>query len=293
MPRLPHSILQDFSSGRLSRAHQHFGSHPNRAGTWFRVWAPRADRVSVIGDFNDWDPGVDVLRPIGEGMSRCWEGFVRPARPGHRYKYRVERGGRHVDKTDPFAREMEPPAYGGSAIQGLSSVITTSTYEWRDDDWMNRRRGPDSLVDPVSVYEVHLGSWRRHADGSQMTYRELAEPLAEYVREMGFTHVELMPVLEHPYYGSWGYQVVGYFAPTWRYGTPDDFRFFVDTLHRAGIGVILDWVPAHFATDPQGLATFDGEPLFEYSDRLKRHHPDWGTFVFDYGRPQVRDFLVS
>lgn len=293
MPRLSDSVVQDFAAGRLSRAHRHFGSHPNAAGTWFRVWAPRADRVSVIGDFNDWNPEADGLRPIGDGMSRCWEGFVRSARAGHRYKYRIERGGRHVDKTDPFARRMEPPAYGGSAIEGLSAVITESSHEWTDHEWMARRRGPRSLGDPVSVYEVHLGSWRRHEDGSMMTYRETAEPLAQYVREMGFTHVELMPVLEHPYYGSWGYQVVGYFAPTSRYGSPDDFRFLVDTLHGAGIGVLLDWVPAHFATDPQGLVTFDGEPLFEYSDHLMRHHPDWGTFVFDYGRPQVRDFLAS
>lgn len=274
-------------------SHRTFGAHPNASGTWFRVWAPRADAVSVIGDFNDWDPEAHPMRAVGEGLARSWEVFVRSARPGVKYKYRVHRFGHFVDKTDPFAFEMEPPSPGGSAITGLSSVVAFMEFDWTDEAWMRNRNGPADLRNAVSIYEVHLGSWRRHADGEQLTYRELAEPLAAYVTEMGFTHVELLPVMEHPFYGSWGYQVVGYYAPTHRYGTPTDFKYLVNALHEAGIGVILDWVPAHFATDPQGLVAFDGEPLYESADPAMRHHPDWGTYVFDYNRPQVRNFLLS
>jgi len=233
------------------------------------------------------------MKPVGEGMARCWEVYVRSARPGAKYKYRVHRFGHFVDKSDPFAFEMEPPSDGGSSVTGLSAVVPYMGFEWGDDEWMQSRNGPADLGRAVSMYEVHPGSWRRHEDGRPFSYRELAEPLADYVVEMGFTHVELMPVAEHPYYGSWGYQVVGYFAPTCRYGTPTDFKYLVDYLHQRGIGVILDWVPAHFATDPQCLVAFDGEPLYEYTEPVMRHHPDWGTYVFDYNRPQVRNFLIS
>lgn len=274
-------------------AHHTFGAHPNASGTWFRVWAPRADAVSLIGDFNDWNPETHPLRPIGEDMSKSWEIYVRNAPPGTRYKYRIHRFGHFVDKADPFAFEMEPPSPGGSATRGMAAIVPDLAFEWTDQAWIRSRDGLGDLKRPVSMYEVHLGSWRRHADGRQLTYRELADPLIEHVLEMGFTHVELMPVMEHPFYGSWGYQVTGYFAPTGRYGKPADFKYLVNRLHEAGIGVLLDWVPAHFATDPQCLVAFDGEPLYEYTDPVMRHHPDWGTYVFDYTRPQVRNFLLS
>ncbi len=293
MPRISNYDLYLWGHGELQASHRTFGAHVNRGGTWFRVWAPRAEKVCLIGDFNDWDGEKHVMRPTGEGLARTWEIYVRGARPGMKYKYRVYRFGHSVDKTDPFAFDMEPPRPGGSAHEGLSAIIADLDFEWTDGEWMGSRGGPRDLERAVSVYEVHLGSWRRHEDGRVMTYRDIAQPLAEYVRGMGYTHVELMPVLEHPYYGSWGYQVVGYFAPTGVYGSPVDFKYLVNTLHEHGIGVILDWVPAHFATDRQGLEAYDGEPLFEYTDPAMRHHPDWGTYVFDYGRPQVRNFLIS
>ena len=230
------------------------------------------------------------MTPSDSGL---WEAFSRGARPGHHYKYRIKRGGYSADKTDPFARFLEAPAENGNPVAGLAGVVTDSKFEWSDDAWMASRKGPGSLNDPVSIYEVHLGSWRRNDQGYSPSYREIAEPLAEHVLDMGFTHVELMPVQEHPYYPSWGYQVVGYFAPTHRFGYPDDLRYLIDYLHGRGIGVLLDWVPAHFATDPQGLVYFDGSSLYEYDDPVMRHHPDWGTFVFDYNKPGVRNFLVS
>jgi 1,4-alpha-glucan branching enzyme len=293
MPTISAFDLHLWGQGRLFEAHHTFGAHPNRAGSWFRVWAPRADSVSVIGDFNGWDASKHVMKPIGEGDSRLWELFVRGAKAGQHYKFSIQRGRKRFDKTDPFAREMEPPAYGGSALEGLSAIISDASFDWDDADWMQRRKGPASLSEAVSIYEVHLGSWRRTENGEFLGYRDLAKPLADYVLEMGFSHVELLPVQEHPFYGSWGYQTVGAFAPTFRYGHPSDFKFLVDHLHSCGIGVILDWVPAHFATDPQGLCSFDGEPLFEYTDPVMRHHPDWGTLVFDYSRPQVQNYLIS
>ena len=282
-----------WGEGRLERAWDLFGAHPNKQGTWFRVWAPRADEVQLIGDFNDWQKGVHVMKPVGEGMERFFEIYVRGARPGQKYKYAIRRGPWWTDKSDPFAREMEPPDPQGHGIAGLSAIIPTFDFEWSDSEWMASRQGPETLAQAVSIYEVHLGSWRRGDDGLSLSYRDIAEPLADHVEEMGFTHVEFLPVQEHPFYGSWGYQVVGAFAPTFRYGTPSDFKFLVNYLHQRGIGVLLDWVPAHFATDPQGLVNFDGEPLFEYEDPVMRHHPDWGTLVFDYTRPQVRNYLLS
>jgi 1,4-alpha-glucan branching enzyme len=293
MPKISPFDLHLWGQGRLFEAYHTFGAHPNRGGTWFRVWAPRADSVSVIGDFNGWNSEAHPMTMSGIGIGKLWEVYVRGASVGQRYKFSICRGSHRNDKSDPFARQMEPPAYGGSALEGLSGVIADSSFEWSDRNWMKNRKGPESLSEAVSMYEVHLGSWRRKEDGGFFTYRELAEPLAQYVKEMGFTHVEFLPIQEHPFYGSWGYQIVGPFAPTFRYGEPDDLKYLINYLHDNDIGVILDWVPAHFATDPQGLSMFDGEPLFEYEDPIMRHHPDWGTFVFDYSRPQVQNYLIS
>lgn len=277
-----------WQEGRHFKCYEKMGAHPDQQGTWFAVWAPNADSVSVIGDFNDWDPEADHLQRVDVGL---WEGHVRGAHPGQRYKYHIRNGDFQVDKTDPYARAMEPPAE--HATEGLAAIIQDFDYDWNDGEWMNARSGPDSHQEPLSIYEVHLGSWMRKEDGYSLGYREIAEPLADHVNDLGFTHVELMPVAEHPYYGSWGYQVVGYYAPTFRYGSPEDFMYFVDVLHQRGIGVIIDWVPAHFATDPQGLVTFDGTCLYEYEDPTMRHHPDWGTYVFDYVKPGVKNFLTA
>jgi 1,4-alpha-glucan branching enzyme len=268
------------------------GCHPSDGGARFAVWAPNAHYVSVVGDFNGWDRGSHPLERKGSGL---WEGWVDGAHDGQRYKYHI--GGDHgfsADKSDPYAMRMEPPNEQGDKTLGLSALVTNrSDYQWGDQEWMSNRQGPSGMNRPMSVYEVHLGSWQRPWDGSFPSYRDLAPRLAEHVKEYGFTHVELMPVMEHPYYGSWGYQVVGYYAPTWRYGSPDDLRYLIDYLHREGIGVILDWVPAHFATDPHALSRFDGSPLYEDTDPQMASHPDWGTFVFDWGRNGVRNFLVS
>lgn len=292
MPWLTADDISRWEQGRHYEAYKKLGSHHDGSGTWFVVWAPHAEYVSVIGDFNQWNADANLLEWAGAGL---WQGYIPEAGLGQHYKYRIRRGAYVVDKTDPYGRRLEAPVPKGSPMAGMSSIITGSDFEWSDDAWMKDRKGPDSLSTPVSIYEVHLGSWRRGlgSDGEFPQYREIAKPLADHVLEMGFTHVELMPVQEHPYYPSWGYQVVGYYAPTYRYGTPDDFRYLVDYLHSRGIGVLLDWVPAHFATDPQGLGYFDGSPLYEYSDPVMRHHPDWGTLVFDYNKPGVRNFLVS
>jgi 1,4-alpha-glucan branching enzyme len=268
------------------------GAFPGDGGCRFAVWAPNAQYVSVVGDFNGWDRSSHPLERRGAGI---WEGWVEGAHDGQRYKYHIGApGGFSADKTDPYALRMEPPNEQGDKTLGLSALVTNRTpYTWNDGDWMNARQGPSGMNRPLSIYEVHLGSWQRPWDGSLPNYRDLAEPLANHALEYGFTHVELMPVMEHPYYGSWGYQVVGYYAPTFRYGSPDDLRFLIDYLHQRGLGVILDWVPAHFATDPHALSQFDGSPLYEDADPKMANHPDWGTFVFDWGRPGVRNFLVS
>jgi len=290
MPRLTPEAVRRWQEGRLSDSYTLLGAHPDAEGTRFTVWAPHADRVAVVGTFNGWDPRANPLERHEGGL---WSGHVPGVRPGACYKYRIERGGGTWDKTDPYAFHMEPPTAGGSPIAGLASFVTDLAYDWGDGDWMAHRKGPETLREPVAIYEVHLGSWRHERPGESMGYREIAEPLADHVERLGFTHVELLPVMEHPYYGSWGYQVVGYFAPTHRFGSPQDLMHLIDTLHQRGIGVLLDWVPAHFATDPQGLAMYDGTPLFEYDDPRMRRHPDWGTFVFDYGKPGVQSFLLS
>jgi 1,4-alpha-glucan branching enzyme len=265
------------------------GASDGVAGAHFAVWAPNAERVSVIGDWNGWSPDTHKLRAREDG-SGIWHGFVAGVTRGQAYKYRVESrfGGYRADKADPFAVFAEAPPRTGSRAWSLE-------YEWGDADWMAARRGANALDAPMSIYEVHLGSWRRVPEDANrfLTYREIALPLAEYVHEMGFTHVELLPITEHPFYGSWGYQTTGYFAPTARYGTPQEFMYFVDTLHRHGIGVILDWVPSHFPSDGHGLSYFDGTHLYEHSDPKQGFHPEWNSSIFNYGRNEVRGFLAS
>ena len=291
MSWINNSEAASWQKGLFNKSYSKFGAHPMNDGCWFCVWAPNAEEVSVVGDFNNWTPQVNQLE---KGESGIWTGFVKHVRAGNHYKYRIKRGAYEVDKTDPFAFFMEAPNPQGSHTDGLASIVTDlSTYSWNDNEWIKQRQGPAGLKRPMSIYEVHLGSWKRNTDGYSLNYKEIAQPLAEYVSEMGFTHIEVMPLMEHPYFGSWGYQTIGYYAPTHRYGAPDDLKYFVDYMHQAGIGVILDWVPAHFATDPQGLVFFDGSTLFEYDDPQMRYHPDWGTYVFDYGKPQVRNFLIS
>ncbi|MGZ4750379.1 MAG: 1,4-alpha-glucan branching protein GlgB [Oryzihumus sp.] len=249
-------------------------------GTSFAVWAPNARAIRVVGDFNQWDGATHPMRSMGG--SGVWELFIPDVAEGNRYKFEIlgSDGHRRV-KADPMARATErPPA--------TASVVTSSAYQWGDDAWMKQRASTDPHTGPMSVYEVHLGSWRQ---GS--SYQDLAEHLVNYVKDLGFTHVEFMPVMEHPYGPSWGYQVTGYYAPTSRFGSPDEFRHLVDMLHRNGIGVILDWVPAHFPKDAFALARFDGQALYEHPDPRRGDQPDWGTHVFDFGRPQVRNFLVA
>jgi 1,4-alpha-glucan branching enzyme len=271
-------LLTRLHSGRDSRLHDVMGAHPDANGVQFRVYAPHAQRVSVIGDFNHWQH--DTM--LGEhGMFSLHH---TAARVGHCYKFHVVgRDGVGVDKADPFARRSELPPKTASVVEAPSA------YAWQDAGWM-ASRGKKSAM---SIYEVHLGSWRRRDDGSWLSYREVAPLLADYVAKLGFTHVELLPVSEHPFYGSWGYQVSGYFAPTARFGSPDDLRFLIDALHQRGVGVLLDWVPAHFPHDGFSLFRFDGTPLFEHGDDRRGYHPDWRSAIFNYGSYFVRNFLVS
>ena len=264
----------------------HFGTERKTEGAYFGVWAPNATLVSVMGEFNDWNVHAHPLSQRADG-SGIWEGFVAGVTRGQAYKYHIVSGhGYEVDKADPFAFSSEVPPSTASRAWSLE-------YVWNDASWMETRRSHNALDAPLSVYEVHLGSWRR-ADGNRfLSYRELAQPLAEYARDMGFTHIELLPVTEHPFYGSWGYQTTGYFAPTARYGTPQDFMYFIDVLHQHGIGVILDWVPSHFPADAHGLAYFDGTHLFEHADPKQGFHPEWNSSIFNYGRHEVRGFLMS
>ncbi|MBN1844198.1 MAG: 1,4-alpha-glucan branching protein GlgB [Sedimentisphaerales bacterium] len=282
-----------FKQGNHFRLYDKLGAHPDqvegRPGVGFGVWAPNAAAVSVIGDFNRWDPEAHrlVCRPDASGI---WEGFIPHVEPAARYKYHIvsQHDQYVVDKGDPFGRYWELPP-------NTASVVWRDNYAWNDADWQGRRREREELNRPVSIYEVHLGSWKRSGKGPQafLSYRDAAEELAEYVREMGFTHVELLPIMEHPFYGSWGYQTLGYFAPTSRYGTPADFKYLVDVLHQRGIGVILDWVPSHFPSNEYGLVYFDGTHLYEHADPRLGYHPDWKSYIFNYGRHEVRSFLIS
>lgn len=285
MSRLSDDDLHLFNEGTHYRLHEKLGAHPRPGGgTTFGVWAPNAERIEVIGDWNDW-LGADWLAP--RGHSGIWEGAAEDARPGHRYKLRIHtRDGEVLDKADPFAATAEaPPA--------TASIIWDGHHTWGDGAWMKERYRAARLDAPWSIYEVHLGSWQRGPHGEHLGYRELGTRLAAHCRALGFTHVELMPVMEHPFYGSWGYQVTGYFAPTRRYGEPEDLMAMIDTLHQAGIGVILDWVPAHFPTDAHALGKFDGTHLFEHADPRRGFHPDWTSYIFNFGRHEVRAFLIS
>jgi len=276
-----------FNEGTDRRAYRTMGAHPHDDGTEFAVWAPNAREVRVVGDFDRWGEGSHLLEQAGS--SGVWTGRVDVAAPGDRYKFRLTADGvGTVDRADPFARRSElPPA--------TASVIDDTTHDWGDAEWLARRAATPFLGTPVSIYEVHLGSWGRTvgADGRFPNYRELGDALAQHVAAHGFTHVELMPVTEHPFYGSWGYQTTGYFAPTARHGAPADLMAMIDALHRAGIGVILDWVPSHFPTDAHALAQFDGTHLFEHADPREGYHPDWNSAIFNYGRDEVRSFLIS
>jgi 1,4-alpha-glucan branching enzyme len=285
--------LHLFAEGTHHRVFEKLGSHVmaigDVTGVHFAVWAPNAQRVSVIGDFNQWDGRVHPMRKLVP--SGVWELFVPELKPGAPYKYEVRTHGGHlIEKADPYARLFEVPP------RSASMIWEDGGYEWRDADWMRDRPMTGSWHDrPMATYEVHLGSWRRvpAEEHRYLTYREMAETLVPYVRDMGFTHIELLPVMEHPFSPSWGYQVLGFFAPTSRFGTPDDFRFFVDACHRHGLGLILDWVPGHFPKDRHGLAEFDGTALYEHADPRKGEHRDWGTLIFNYGRNEVRSFLLS
>jgi len=295
--RYDFSLLSDydlhlFNEGNHNSLHDKLGAHlatvDGQRGTYFAVWAPDAYSVSVIGDFNGWNKESHCLRP--RGSSGIWEGFIPDLAHGTVYKYHVASRyqGYSVDKADPFALENELPPR-------TASIVWDPAYAWGDEAWMRSRHRHNALNRPISIYEVHLGSWMRvPEDGNRwLTYRELAPKLAEYCSHLGFTHVEFMPVMEHPFYGSWGYQVTGFFAPTSRYGTPQDFMYLVDHLHQHGVGVILDWVPSHFPRDAHGLAYFDGTHLYEHSDPRQGFHPEWSSHIFNYGRNEVRSFLLS
>ena len=288
---IPNADLCAFAEGRVCHAQRFLGAHPEIvdgiAGTRFAVWAPNAERVSVVGDFNHWDGRVAPMQSRGD--SGIWELFVPGIGAGTLYKYELRNrdNGAILVKIDPYARRFETPP------RTASMVVDTAPYNWTDADWMAARARWDWQHSPLAIYEVHLGSWRRAADGSLLNYRELADQLVPYVRDLGFTHIELMPVSEHPFDGSWGYQVTGYFAPTSRFGGFDDFCYFVDQCHRAGIGVLLDWVPGHFPRDAHGLARFDGSALYEHEDPRLGEHREWGTLIFNYGRNEVKNFLLS
>ena len=291
-PTLSDLDLHLFNEGTHRQLWKKLGANPRTIdgvlGVAFAVWAPNARRVSVVGDFCDWDGRKFPMRPLAS--SGIWETFVPGVPAGSLYKFEIHtRDGQLRLKTDPFAKKLEQ--YPGTA----SIVVEDSTFPWQDTRWVERRNRAHHVREPLSIYEVHLGSWARVPEdgGRALSYREIAPLLAKHVNELGFTHIELMPVMEHPFYGSWGYQVSGYFAPTSRYGSPDDFRYFVEVMHEHEIGVILDWVPAHFPKDDFALRRFDGTALFEHEDPRLGEHPDWGTLIFNYGRNEVRNFLVA
>jgi len=293
---IPHSLFTDFDidlfkAGKHFRLYEKLGAHlievDGVKGVYFAVWAPTAHSVSVVGDFNYWTQGEHLLN-VRWDSSGIWEGFIPDISKGALYKYKIQSNinGVITEKADPFARYCEKPPHTASVVWDLD-------YKWKDEKWMQNRQDFNALDKPYSVYEVHLGSWKRADHNRFLTYLELAEDLVKYVKETGFTHVEFMPVMEYPYDPSWGYQLTGYFAPTSRFGKPQDFMVLVDKLHQEGIGVILDWVPSHFPDDAHGLGFFDGSHLYEHPDRRKGYHPDWKSLVFNYGRNEVRAFLIS
>ncbi len=280
------------AEGTYNRAYERLGAHLSERdgvrGVQFAVWAPNARLVSVIGDFNDWNPAANIMQPTAAGV---WESFIPKIGQGAAYKYHLESNyeGYKVDKADPYGFGVEIRPHTASRVWDLES------YRWQDASWMAARSRNNALNAPLSIYEMHLGSWRRRPeeDNRWLTYRELAPLLADYVHDMGFTHIEFLPIMEHPFDGSWGYEPTGYFAPTSRFGTPTDFMYLVDYLHQREIGVILDWVPAHFPKDEAALGFFDGSHLYEHADPRQGEHPDWNTFVFNYSRNEVRSFLIS
>jgi 1,4-alpha-glucan branching enzyme len=274
-----------FNEGRHNDLHQFLGAHAEPGGGYrFAVWAPAATSVAVVGDFNGWAAESSQLSQVRE--TGVWVGCVESAHPGNRYKFHVETAaGTTLEKADPFGAQHEE-------APDTASVLVASTYQWSDARWLAKRTKTNPWQSPISIYEMHLGSWRDLPDDEPL-FRGIAGPLCEYLKATGYTHVELLPVMEHPFYGSWGYQVTGYFAPTSRYGQPDDLRYLIDELHQAGIGVILDWVPAHFPADAHGLAEFDGTHLYEHADPKRGWHPDWQTHIFNYDRHEVRAFLRS
>ena len=281
-----------FNEGTHFHLYDKLGAHPvqhkGEAGTYFAVWAPSAEQVSVVGNFNNWKKGKHALSPVRE--SGVWEGFFPGVGKGALYKFHIRSrtGNYEVEKTDPFAVFNEIPPKTASIVWDLD-------YAWRDTQWMQTRSKRNGLNAPISIYEMHVGSWKRVPEEKyrSLSYRELAATLPAYLEQMGFTHVEFLPVMDHPFFGSWGYQTTGYFAPTGNYGTPQDFMYLIDELHLHGIGVILDWVPSHFPTDGPGLSFFDGTHLFEHADPRQSIHPDWNTYIFNYGRNEVRSFLIS
>ena len=291
-PLMSDKDIQQFKDGQLHNLYEKLGAHPgkqgNHDGVYFAVWAPNAERVSVIGDFNEWQVEANPLSV--QTSSGVWEGFVPGVGEGAVYKFNIvsRRYGLSVDKSDPvgFLHEVAPRT---------ASVVQDLAYTWGDANWMQARGAHNSLSSPISVYEAHLGSWARDPeDGNRsLSYVEMADRLVPYVKENGFTHVQFLPVMEHPFFGSWGYQATGYFAPTSRFGSPADFMFLIDTFHQAGIGVYLDWAPAHFPTDRHGLSLMDGGPLYEHADPQRGYHPEWKSSIFDFGRGEVRSFLIS
>ncbi|WP_190808329.1 1,4-alpha-glucan branching protein GlgB [Flagellimonas sp. S3867] len=293
---IAHSLFTDFDinlfkSGKHFRLYEKLGSHltivDGKKGTYFAVWAPSAKSVSVVGDFNHWNTEAHKLMVRWDG-SGIWEGFIPGVDKGSKYKYKIQ--SHHSDiwteKADPFARYCEQPPK-------TASMVWDANYKWKDKKWMDTREDKNALDKPYSVYEVHLGSWRKKKGNEFLSYMDMAGELVDYVSEMGFTHVEFMPVMEYPYDPSWGYQLTGYFAPTSRFGKPEDFKLLVDKFHEKGIGVILDWVPSHFPEDAHGLGFFDGSHLYEHPDRRRGYHPDWKSLIFNYGRNEVRAFLIS
>ncbi|MFX0557665.1 1,4-alpha-glucan branching protein GlgB [Maribacter sp. CXY002] len=297
MPKvISHSLFTEFDinlfkGGKHYRLYDKLGSHPiefdGQKGTYFAVWAPSAKAVSVIGDFNHWNENEHNLN-VRWDSSGIWEGFIPNVGVGEKYKYKIQSHNNDLwtEKADPFGRLCEHPPR-------TASVIWEADYQWNDEDWMGYRKEKNGLDRPYSVYEVHLGSWKRDKENNFLSYKELAIDLVSYVKEMGYTHVEFMPIMEYPYDPSWGYQLTGYFAPTSRFGTPDEFKLLVDAFHQNDIGVILDWVPSHFPEDAHGLGFFDGSHLYEHPDRRKGYHPDWKSLIFNYGRNEVRAFLIS
>ena len=290
LPQLPDFDLHLFSEGKHWHAYRFLGAHYHRVdeieGILFSTWAPNAERVSVIGNFNHWDGRIHPMR--NRGASGVWELFIPGLTVGEYYKFEIRsKSGELLEKADPYGQafELRPKT--------ASITLAESQYQWRDDQWLEQRKNKDWLHAPLSIYEVHLGSWKRKDDEEFLSYQELAHQLVDHVKYLGFTHIQLLPITEHPFDGSWGYQTTGYFAPTSRFGSPDDFRYFVDYCHQNDIGVLLDWAPGHFPKDAHGLANFDGTPLYEHGDPRRGEHRDWGTLIYNYGRSEVKNFLLS